>query len=181
MTPGINFPLPLFKTCRNFLFRQFFLTDKLPGMKSAYRICLLAFLSLPAFTRLGHAQTRFNHSTIYVVDLQKSADFYSNVMQLEKIPEPFHDNRHIWMKIGAHSQLHIVGGAKALIPHDINIHLAFSVPSLDKFIAHLKAEKVKFGNWAGDSETPQRRADGVNQVYLQDPDGYWIEINDDRF
>jgi len=24
-------------------------------------------------------------------------------------------------------------------------------------------------------------SDGVSQIYLQDPDGYWIEVNDDKF
>ena len=25
------------------------------------------------------------------------------------------------------------------------------------------------------------RPDGVHQLYFQDPDGYWIEVNDDKF
>jgi lactoylglutathione lyase len=25
------------------------------------------------------------------------------------------------------------------------------------------------------------RVDGIKQIYLQDPDGYWIEVNDDKF
>jgi len=141
---------------------------------------LICFLLLAASVK-STAQIQINHTTIYVVDLQKSEEFYTKVMQLEKIPEPFHDNRHVWYKVGPHSQLHVVSGAKAMVPHDINIHLAFSVAALDQFIVHLKESKVKFGNWAGDSETPQRRPDGIDQVYLQDPDGYWIEINNDKF
>jgi len=46
---------------------------------------------------------------------------------------------------------------------------------------HLDQYKVKYGNWAGSSKEPQLRPDKVKQVYLQDPDGYWIEINDDKF
>ncbi|HLX93572.1 MAG TPA: VOC family protein [Puia sp.] len=122
-----------------------------------------------------------NHVAVYVVDLQKSADFYERVMQLKRIPEPFHDGKHVWMKLGEHSQLHIISGASADVPHDINVHLAFAVASLGDFIKHLKAEHVKFGNWAQTSEEPQTRADGIKQVYLQDPDGYWIEVNNDRF
>jgi len=117
----------------------------------------------------------FNHTTIYVVDLKKSADFYSQVMEFEKIPEPFHDNKHVWFKIADHCQLHVV------IPHDINIHLAFSVPSLDDFMAHLEKMNVKYGNWKGDSKTPQMRPDQVKQIYFQDPEGYWIEVNEDKF
>jgi lactoylglutathione lyase len=123
----------------------------------------------------------FDHTTIYVVDLQKSADFYQNVLQLKKIAEPFHDGKHIWIQIGEHAQLHIVSGAKEDIPHDINIHLAFSVSSLEDFLKHLDDANVKYGNWAGSTKAPQVRPDGVKQVYLQDPDGFWIEINNDKF
>ncbi len=61
----------------------------------------------------AQSHPQFNHTTIYVVDMNKSADFYEKVMQLEKIAEPFHDNRHIWLKIGEHCQLHIVQGAES--------------------------------------------------------------------
>jgi lactoylglutathione lyase len=27
-------------------------------------------------------------------------------------------------------------------------------------------------------DVPQVRSDGVKQIFVQDPDGYWIEIND---
>jgi lactoylglutathione lyase len=123
----------------------------------------------------------FNHLTIYVVDMNKSADFYEKVLMLKRIPEPFHDNRHIWMKIGEHNQLHIVQGAKETAPHDINIHLAFSVPSVENFAKHLDELNIKYGNWAQNSKEPQVRNDGIKQIYLQDPDGYWIEVNDDKF
>jgi lactoylglutathione lyase len=49
------------------------------------------------------------------------------------------------------------------------------------FTKHLDEAHVKYGNWAQTSTTPQLRPDKVQQVYLQDPDGYWIEINDDKF
>jgi lactoylglutathione lyase len=122
-----------------------------------------------------------NHVAMYVVDLQRSAGFYEKVMELQRIEEPFHDGKHVWMKLGEHSQLHIISGAAADVPHDENVHLAFSVPSLEEFIKHLKTENIKFGNWAQKSEEPQVRADGIKQIYLQDPDGYWIEVNNDRF
>ena len=78
-------------------------------------------------------------------------------------------------------QLHVVSGAKEDISHDINIHLAFSVPVLVNFLNHLESMHVKYGNWAQNSKVPQIRPDEVAQVYLQDPDGYWIEVNDDKF
>ena len=123
----------------------------------------------------------FNHSTVYVVSLDKSTDFYHDVMQLERIPEPFHDGRHNWFKIGEHGQLHVVGGAAAISPHDINIHLSFRVASLPDFMKHLDQLQVKYGNWKQDTQTPQLIPDGVHQIYFQDPDVYWIEVNDDKF
>ncbi len=123
----------------------------------------------------------FNHTTIYVTDLEKSASFYDHVIGIEKIAEPFNDGKHVWFRIGDHSQLHVVKGATAIIPHDINIHLSFSVKSLSGYMKHLDEAGVKYGNWKGDSKQPQVRPDGVNQIYFQDPDGYWIEINDDKF
>src|SRR5450631_1477931 len=98
---------------------------------------------------------RFSHQTIFVTDLNRSADFYEKVLQLKKIAEPFHDGKHIWFQISEHGQLHVVSGAKEDIPHDINIHLAFSVPSMDAFTKHLEEAHVKYGNWAQNTTTPQ--------------------------
>lgn len=140
------------------------------------------FVCLIGVLQSSTAQTpHFNHLTIYVVDMNKSAEFYEKVMMLERIPEPFHDNRHIWEKIGEHGQLHIVQGAKEVIPHDINIHLAFTVPSVEDFAKRLESMHVKYGNWAQTSKEPQVRNDGIKQIYFQDPDCYWIEVNDDKF
>jgi len=49
------------------------------------------------------------------------------------------------------------------------------------FTKHLDEHKVKYGNWAQSSKEAQVRPDKVKQIYLQDPDGYWIEVNDDTF
>ena len=127
------------------------------------------------------AQIHFNHITVYVVDLARSSAFYKDVMGFTEIPEPFHDNHHTWFKIGEHNELHVVSGAKEMVPHDINIHLAFSVPSVEAFSKHLDAMNIKYGNWAQNSKAPQIRNDGIKQIYFQDIDGYWIEVNDDKF
>jgi lactoylglutathione lyase len=122
----------------------------------------------------------FDHTTVHVSDLQKSAEFYEKVLGLGRIPHPFKDQQHIWFRIGPHQQLHMVGGAKEVSQHDIDVHFAFRVASVTDFAAHLDAMQVKYRNFAGDGKITQR-PDGVHQIYLQDPDGYWIEVNDDRF
>jgi len=150
-------------------------------MRKIFRILFSSFCLFMIFQSAKSQSPQFNHTTIYVVDMNKSADFYEKAMMLKRIPEPFHDNRHIWLKIGEHNQLHIVQGAKEITSHEINIHLAFSVPSVENFAKHLDELNWKYGNWAQDSKTPQVRPDGIKQIYLQDPDGYWIEVNNDKF
>lgn len=150
-------------------------------MKSVIVACLFLIALASSVNAQKASQPVFDHTTIFVTDLQRSADFYEKVMELPVIPEPFHDNKHVWLRAGEHSQIHIVQGAKEDTDHDINIHLAFSVASMDMFMKHLDSVKAVYGNWAQESKKVQNRPDGVKQVYLKDPDGYWIEINDDRF
>lgn len=124
----------------------------------------------------------FDHSTVYVRDLEKSANFYEKVLGLERIPEPFKDGRHVWFRIGPHDQLHVVSGATEAMKHDVNVHLAFRVASFDDFISHLDQMAIKYRKSIRDeSKGTSVRPDGVNQVYFQDPDGYWIEVNNDKF
>lgn len=161
------------------------------GRRASGRIRMLVFaapLLLAALMVLngraeaqGQEGPRFSHQTIFVTDLDRAANFYEKVMELKRIPEPFHDGKHVWFRVSEHGQLHVVSGAKEDIPHDINIHLAFSVPSMAAFTKHLDENNVKYGNWAQNDKTPQVRPDKVQQIYLQDPDGYWIEVNDDKF
>jgi lactoylglutathione lyase len=151
-------------------------------MKKLLSYCTLALLlalAAPSAT-LAQAPAALNHIALYVVDLQKSADFYKNVLRLPELPEPFKDGKHVWLRIGPHSQLHIIQGNKAQ-EHDINTHLAFSVKDLPKFRAHLDKLGVHYGSWKSEPGKTTPRPDGVQQVYLQDPDGFWLEVNDDKF
>jgi lactoylglutathione lyase len=144
---------------------------------------ITGFLLILCLSLQSHAQSKpqFNHLTVYVTDLARASEFYKTVMMLDTIPEPFHDHRHTWFKVGEHGQLHVVSGAKEDIPHDVNIHLAFTVASLPDFIKHLDKMSVKYGNFGGDYNKIAIRPDQVQQIYFQDPDGYWIEVNNDRF
>ena len=126
------------------------------------------------------AKASLNHIAQYVVDLKVSTDFYANIIGLDTIPEPFHDGKHTWFAVGPKSHLHIISGAMQKVPHDKNSHLCFTVPSVLDFITGLKKNNVPFESWTGEKNTYTNRVDGVKQIYFQDPDGYWIEINDAR-
>jgi lactoylglutathione lyase len=121
---------------------------------------------------------RINHIAVYVRDLQISTNFYKNVVGLPTIPEPFKDGRHTWFLIGPKTHLHLISGATVKLPSEKNTHLCFTVPSVDAFIPRLNANKIPYENWVGEKSAVTNRVDGVKQIYFQDPDGYWVEIND---
>jgi lactoylglutathione lyase len=156
-------------------------------MKNIIRFALLVSLACLLTNALLFSQSgapgksaEFDHTTVHVRDLQRSADFYEKVFGLQRIPHPFKDANHVWFRIGPHQQLHIVGGATEPVSPNIEVHFAFRVPSISDFTAHLDRMQVKYRNLKGDGKVTDR-PDGVHQIYLQDPDGYWIEVNDDKF
>jgi lactoylglutathione lyase len=119
-----------------------------------------------------------NHIAHYVVNLKTSTDFYMGIVGLDTIPEPFHDGRHTWFKVGYKSHLHLIQGALAKKEQDKNSHLCFSVASTEDFAKVLKKSNIEYENWVGEKYALTNRVDGVKQLYFKDPDGYWLEIND---
>lgn len=120
-----------------------------------------------------------NHIAVYVKDLKASTAFYTNIIQLDTIPEPFHDGKHTWLSVSENSHLHLIEGAKEYSSHDKNSHLCFSVLSVEDVIARLDKNGISYQNWAGAIKSVTKRVDGIKQIYFNDPDGYWIEINND--
>lgn len=154
-------------------------------MKNLLRLFLL--VSLCVFSTAGRAQSgaavktelTLNHIAIYVHELKQSTAFYEDILMLRKIDEPFKDGKHTWFTLGSAGQLHLIQGAPANITRDKNDHLCFSVVSIEDFIANLDKHQIDYTNWPGTAKAPTVRVDGVKQIYFQDPDGHWIEINND--
>lgn len=149
-------------------------------MKYFLPVILGALLLLPG-VELSAQEARpvLNHIAVYVKDLKKSTDFYLNVIRIDTIPEPFHDGKHTWFSVSQHSHLHLIQGAAAVTNHDKNSHLCFSVPSIEEVISRLNSNKIPYENWLGKPQEITTRVDGIKQIYFKDPDGYWIEINND--
>ena len=110
-------------------------------------------------------------------DLAKSAAFYESVLGLQRIPDPFKDDRHVFLRLGA-AELHLIAGASGSSTHDIDVHMAFSVPSVDEFVARLNRSGIRWVSSKREEGQVTVRPDGVRQVYFQDPDGFWLEVND---
>ena len=151
-------------------------------MKYYFPLLLLGVFSLLNLTMNAQSspnQAKFNHLAIYVTDLKRAGDFYKNIIGLDTIPEPFHDGKHIWLKTGPGNALHIIEGAEKTKEYFKNNHICFSISSMDDFTNMLKAKNIVFEDATGSKNNKVNvRPDGVKQIWLQDPDGYWIEIND---
>ena len=50
---------------------------------------------------------------------------------------------------------------------------------MDSFIKTLQDTNYPFESWPGEKGKVTIRVDGIRQIYIQDPDGMWLEINDD--
>jgi lactoylglutathione lyase len=148
-------------------------------MKKILLACIAAFIMIAMPKLLLAQKPVLNHIAVYVKDLKVSTTFYSNIIGLDTIPEPFHDGRHTWYSVGESSHLHLIQGAKEITTHDKNTHLCFSVPSIEEVITKLNRNKVGYESWTGEKMSVTTRVDGIKQLYFVDPDGYWIEINND--
>ena len=122
-----------------------------------------------------------NHIALDVTQLQKSGWFYHTIIGIDTIANPFNDHRHIWYKIGEHAQLHLIEVKNETAIHYKGTHVCFTVPSIEDVVNKLNENKIHYENWLGVASTFTIRPDGVKQIYFQDPDGYWIEINNDLF
>lgn len=146
-------------------------------MKKALLTCLFA-AAATAVSAQQKTKATLNHLALYVQNLEKATVFYRDLVGLDTIPEPFHDGKHTWFSVGPKSHLHLIAGATGPHTGDRNSHICFSVPSVEGFIEKLQKAGIPFINWAGEKGKVTKRVDGVQQIYLQDPDGYWVEVND---
>jgi lactoylglutathione lyase len=143
----------------------------------------MLILAIMAATTAAMAQKKpvLNHIAFSVYNLEKATAFYRDILSIDTIPEPFHDGKHTWFKISEHGHLHLIQSATSITTHDKNTHLCFSVPSVEELIKVLDKHHIDYENWAGTPKTITKRVDGVKQIYMKDPDGYWVEINDDKY
>lgn len=122
--------------------------------------------------------TTIDHVALFVVDLPKEQSFYRDIIQLDSLAEPFHDNKHAWFTIGNGIALHLIQGAPQTKEYYKNNHICFSVPSLSDFTQLLLARQIAFEDVSGKPNAITTRVDGVHQIWLRDPEGYWLELND---
>ena len=121
----------------------------------------------------------FDHQAYPVKDLKIMGDFYRDVLGFQEIPAGAGMNPpKRWLKNEEGKEMHLILNKKQADSAPKSYHIAFTVKDMDPFMRHLQKMKVPFGDWSGKNEKYQIRADGgTKQIYLQDPEGNWIEIN----
>jgi lactoylglutathione lyase len=137
---------------------------------------------LPCFTFL-HAQQNvsfkntFDHLALSAKDVNRSAEFYKNVLDLNEIQNRSKIEGMRWFSLGGNMELHLIPIGNKKISIDTSIHFAFANKNFNEFIRKIRAMNISFEDANGNQKVFSIRADGVKQIYLPDPDGYWVEIN----
>ncbi|MFT4738603.1 MAG: lactoylglutathione lyase [Cyclobacteriaceae bacterium] len=151
-------------------------------MKTAtYSILVLIFsICAPPLVLLGQTSTNstFNHYALPVSSLFESAEFYQEIMGLVEVEDQTQKPNIRWFSLGNGLELHLIETSIDKIKTTKDLHLAMATTDIKGFMANLQKQGIVFENWQGKLGTTNNRPDGVKQIYLQDPDGYWIEVND---
>ncbi len=121
---------------------------------------------------------KVDHYAILVDDLTKSAIFYGEVLGLKEVENKTKNPEIRWFGLADGREIHLINRPKDGIQLNKNVHLAFAVNDLDGYIKYLDTKGVDYENWPGAPKTTNARPDGIRQIYIKDPDGYWIEVND---
>ena len=111
-----------------------------------------------------------NHVALYVADVAQSCYFYSNTLQMTQLARPNFDFPGAWFQIGSHQELHLIGiRTEHVVSGSRSNHFALEVEDLSAWEQPLKAQQATF-------RPPKPRPDGLLQLFVKDPDGYWIEL-----
>ncbi len=147
-------------------------------MKSIVISALSVFLMYCSTAKpKSKSPVRFDHMAIMTDDVKGTVKWYLDVFDTHHIENKTGNPSIQWVALGD-SELHIVPSLGATIPVHKSVHMAIGVKSLEDVISRLKELNWYFEGWSEGEGKTTTRLDGIRQIYVQDPNGYWIEIND---
>ena len=120
-----------------------------------------------------------DHVTIVVKDIERSTQFYTEVLGMQQVARPDFGFPGAWFQAGD-TQIHLILQSEQSGPAGIGqfqgedpsvgFHYAFVVD--DANIAATQLREMGLEIVVG----PRERPDGVIQVYVHDPDGHLVEL-----
>ncbi|MBL0340854.1 MAG: VOC family protein [Bacteroidetes bacterium] len=119
----------------------------------------------------------FNHLALSVRDVNISAEFYSKVLNLKEITNRTKMEGIRWFSMGEGKELHLISIVNEPVTINKAIHIALTTSDFDTFVNKLESMKIAYSDWPGIPQKVNIRADGIKQIFFQDPDGYWVEVN----
>lgn len=118
--------------------------------------------------------SRLNHVSVLANDLEESAQFYEEVLDMRRVPTPNFDVEVVWLEIGdGGGQLHLFD--RPVEPPQYH-HFGVTAADFEAVYREVKARDILTD--FGDGE-PRMYAlpDGAVQMYLTDPAGNLVEVN----
>jgi lactoylglutathione lyase len=142
---------------------------------------LLVIATFFAGFLLAQDKTSYNfnidHMALSVKDVDRAAGFYKSVLKLDEITNLSKLEGVRWFSLGQTKELHLIAIIKEKVTANKAVHLALTTTNFDNFVQTLDSLHIAYSDWAGAAHKVNIRADGVKQVFFQDPDGYWVEVN----
>lgn len=120
-----------------------------------------------------------NHIAVSVMDVDKSIEFYKKTLRLKEIKNTASNSKTRWLSLGEGKQLHLIPRPGAEIKTNKAVHFALATSDVSAIVKHLDELGIEYSDWRDTLKKDYVRQDGIKQVYFQDPDGYWVEVNDD--
>ena len=121
---------------------------------------------------------KYDHQALPVNNLKITGDFYRDILGFKDIPTLVGTkDSHRWLSNYEGKEIHLIFSNDEIQKTPKQIHMAFSPLDFEKFIDHLKMNNVVFTNYKLKAGVVQVRNDGIKQLWIRDPQGYWIEIN----
>lgn len=142
---------------------------------------MILILFVVGFAGASYAQGKstisLDHLALSVKNVDASAEFYKTVLGLEEITNRTKNPGIRWFSLGDGKELHLISTVPGNVVITKAVHLGLRNSNFDNFVKTLDAKKITYSDWPGAVNTVSTRTDGVKQVFFQDPDGYWIEVN----
>lgn len=119
----------------------------------------------------------FNHIALSVKNVDESIKFYKKIFNFKEIENTASNSKTRWLALAEEKQLHLIPRENFNIKTNKATHFALTTADINSFVKHLNILNINYSDW---KDTPTKgyiRKDGIQQVYFQDPNGHWIEVN----